>query len=129
MYPIGHDPIGVSSACGTSPPGSGDPTVYLSPQSLSVESPEFEVGNGRTVVRAFDLTEGAIHIEMVHGHAESKRYAPVVQNGLAWMLSPTHTLFVIDLPGRYRLLATGVAPGSRMPTVVVSGTPAWRAML
>lgn len=113
--------------CGAMPPR--DPTVYLSPHSESAESPEFEVGNGRAIVRAFDLTVGAIRIEMVHGHAETKRYALVMQNGEAWVLSPRHTLFDIDVPGRYRLVATGIAPGPQMPTVVVTDAPAGRASL
>lgn len=129
MHANFHDPMGVSPGCGPAAPRSSDPTVYLSPQSETVESPEFEVGDGRTVIRAFDLALGTIHVEMVHGHAEGKRYAPVVQNGLAWRLTSTHTLLVIDIPGRYRLIATGVAPGLQMPTVVVTGSPAWRASL
>lgn len=106
-----------------------DPAVYLSPQSESVESPEFEVGSGRAIVRAFDLTIGAIRIEMVHGHAEAKRYALAMQNGIAWLLSPTHTLSVIEVPGRYRLVATGIALGPQMPTVVVTEAPAGRVSL
>jgi hypothetical protein len=113
--------------CGAMP--ARDPAVYLSPQSESVESPEFEVGSGRAIVRAFDLTFGAIRIEMVHGHAEAKRYALAMQNGIAWLLSPTHTLSVIDVPGRYRLVATGIALGPQMPTVVVTDAPTGRASL
>lgn len=122
-----------ASAC--SPPGPcaampiRDPTVYLSPQSESLESPEFEVTSGRAILRAFDLTVGAIRIEMVHGHAEAKRYALVVRNGVAWLLQPTHTLFDIDIPGRYRLVATGITLGPQMPTVVVTEVPAGRAAL
>lgn len=115
--------------CGSAAQWAPDSTVYLSPQSESVESPEFEVGNGRAIVRAFDLTVGAIRIEMVHGHAEAKRFALAMQNGLPWALSPTHTLFVIDVPGRYRLVATGIPLGLQMPTVVVTEAPAWRAAL
>lgn len=115
--------------CGVAGQYVPDPTVYLSPQSESVESPEFEVGSGRAVVRAFDLNVGAIRVEMVHGHAEAKRYALAMQNGMPWALTPTHTLFVIDLPGRYRLVATGIAVGLQMPTVVVTEVPAWRATL
>lgn len=115
--------------CGNAGLFAPDPTLYLSPQSESVESPEFEVGNGRTIVRAFDLSVGAIRIEMVHGHAEAKRYALAMQNGIAWLLTPTHTLFVIDVPGRYRLVATGIALGPQMPTVVVTDVPAGRAAL
>lgn len=115
--------------CGVAGQYMPDPTVYLSAQSESVESPEFEVGSGRAVVRAFDLNVGAIRIEMVHGHAEAKRYALAMQNGMPWALTPTHTLFVIDVPGRYRLVATGIAVGLQMPTVVVTDAPAWRAVL
>lgn len=115
--------------CGNAGQFAPDPTLYLSPQSESVESPEFEVGNGRAIVRAFDLTIGAIRIEMVHGHAEAKRYALVMQNGIAWLLTPTHTLFVIPVPGRYRLVATGITLGPQMPTVVVTDAPAGRVAL
>ncbi len=115
--------------CGSAGQFAPDPTLYLSPQSESVESPEFEVGYGRAIVRAFDLTIGAIRIEMVHGHAEAKRYALVMQNDIAWLLTPTHTLFVIDVPGRYRLVATGIALGPQMPTVVVTDAPAGRVAL
>jgi hypothetical protein len=106
-----------------------DPAVYLSPSSESVESPEFEVVSGRAIVRAFDLSVGAIRIEMVHGHAEAKRYAMAMQQGIGWLLTPTHTLTVIDVPGRYRLVATGIALGPQMPTVVVTDAPAGRASL
>jgi hypothetical protein len=121
-----------SACCPPGPCGAmpiRDPAVYLSPQSESVESPEFEVGSGRAIVRAFDLTIGAIRIEMVHGHAEAKRYALAMQNGIAWLLSPTHTLEVIEVPGRYRLVATGIVLGPQMPTVVVTDVPAGRASL
>ena len=113
--------------CGAMP--IRDPAVYLSPRGESVESPGFEVGSGRAVVRAFDLAIGAIRIEMVHGHAEAKRYALAMQNGIAWLLSPTHTLAVIEVPGRYRLVATGIALGPQMPTVVVTEAPAGRVVL
>jgi hypothetical protein len=122
-----------TQACG--PPGAcvampvRDPTVYLSPQSESVESPEFEVGNGRAIVRAFDLNLGAIRIEMVHGHAETKRYALAMQHGVGWLLTPTHTLTVIEVPGRYRLVATGITLGPQMPTVVVTEAQVGRASL
>jgi hypothetical protein len=115
--------------CGTAGQSAPDPTVYLSPNSESVESPEFEIGSGLAVVRAFDITVGAIRIEMVHGHAEAKRFALAMQNGMPWVLTPTHTLFVIDVPGRYRLVATGIALGQQMPTVVVTDAPVWRAAL
>ena len=114
-------------ACGSM--SMRDPTVYLSPQSESMESPEFEVGHGRAIIRAFDLTVGAICIEMVHGHAEAKRYALAIQGGIAWMLTPTHTLSVIDIPGRYRLVAMGLVLGPQMPTIVVTDAPAGRAAL
>ena len=106
-----------------------DATVFLSPRSESVESPEFEVGHGRAIVRGFDLVAGAIRVDMVHGHAETKRYAPVIQHAQPWMLTPTHTLLVIDIPGRYRLVATEIALGPHMPTVVVTELPAGRATL
>lgn len=106
-----------------------DPTVFLSPQSASVESPEFEVGYGRAIVRGFDLVVGAIRIDMVHGHAETKRYAPAIQHGQPWLLTPTHTLQVIDIPGRYRLVATDIVLGPHMPTVVVTELPVGRVAL
>lgn len=117
------------SSCAQSAPLAPDPTVYLSPQSESLESPEFEVGQGRAIVRAFDLTAGAIRIEMVHGHAETKRYALAMQHGSPWVLTPTHTLFPIELPGRYRLVATGLTLGPTMPTVIVTDAPLWRTPL
>jgi hypothetical protein len=99
-----------ASACSPSRPCGAmpirDASVYLSPQSESVESPEFEVTTGRAIVRAFDLSVGAIRIEMVHGHAEAKRYALVVRNGIAWLLQPP-----------------------QMPTIVVTEAPAGRAAL
>lgn len=118
---------GPPGSCGAMP--ARDPAVYLSPSSESVESPEFEVVSGRAIVRAFDLSVGAIRIEMVHGHAEAKRYALAMQQGIGWLLTPTHTLTVIDVPGRYRLVATGIALGPQMPTVVVTDAPAGRASL
>ena len=94
--------------------------VYLSPASESVASPEFEVIAPAAVVCAFDLKPGQrVRLEMITGYRDSTLYAPVVHQGLALALDENNTQFAVRLPGRYRLVAEGVAPGIDMPTVVV----------
>ena len=94
--------------------------VYLSPDSESVESPEFEVIAPAAVVCAFDLKPGQrVRVDMVTGFRDTTLYAPVVHHGQPLALDVANTQLAVVLPGRYRLVAEGVAPGIDMPTVIV----------
>lgn len=94
--------------------------VYLSPDSESIESPEFEVIAPAAVVSAFNLKPGQrVRVEMVTGYRDMTLYAPVVHHGLPLRVDADNTQCAVVLPGRYRLVAEGVAPGIDMPTVIV----------
>lgn len=94
--------------------------VYLSPDSESIESPEFEVIAPAAVVSAFDLKPGQrVRVEMVTGYRDMTLYAPVVHHGLPLGVDADNTQCAVALPGRYRLVAEGVVPGIDMPTVIV----------
>jgi hypothetical protein len=94
--------------------------VYLSPASESVESPEFEVIAPAAIVSAFDLKPGQrVRVEVVTGYRDMTLYAPVIHHGLPLRLDAGNTQLAVVLPGRYRLVAEGVAPGIDMPTVIV----------
>lgn len=94
--------------------------VYLSPQSDSIESPEFEVLAATAIVTAFDLKPGQrVRVEAVSGYRDSTLYAPVVHNGQPLRLDADNTQLAVLWPGRYRLVAEGVAVGIDMPTVIV----------
>ena len=94
--------------------------VYLSPDSESIESPEFEVIAPAAVVSAFDLKPGQrVRVDMVTGFRDTTLYAPVVHHGLPLALDAVNTQLAVVLPGRYRLVAEGVEPGIDMPTVIV----------
>lgn len=94
--------------------------VYLSPDSESVESPEFEVIAPTAIVSAFDLKPGQrVRVDMVTGYRDTTLYAPAIHHGQPLQLDPTNTQLAVVLPGRYRLVAEGVAPGIDMPTVIV----------
>jgi len=103
------------------PPTTGrSDEVYLSPQSDSVESPEFEVLAAAAVVTAFDLKPGQrVRVEAVSGYRDSTLYAPVVHHGQPLRLAADNTQLAVVWPGRYRLVAEGAAPGIDMPTVIV----------
>jgi hypothetical protein len=107
-----------------------DEDVYLSPLSDSVESPDFEVISPAAVVRAFHLQPGQrIAVEMVHGNGVARITGPVVIEGVLMELDTANTVFAVNVPGRYRLVAHGVSPGSQMPTVVVSRRNGWTMAL
>lgn len=94
--------------------------VYLSPDSESVESPEFEVIAPASIVSGFDLKPGQrVRVDMVTGYRDTTLYAPAIHHGQPLQLDPTNTQLAVALPGRYRLVAEGVAPGIDMPTVIV----------
>jgi hypothetical protein len=94
--------------------------VYLSPDSESVESPEFEVIAPAAIVSAFDLKPGQrVRVDMVTGYRDTTLYAPSIHHGQPLQLDPTNTQLAVVLPGRYRLVAEGVVPGIDMPTVIV----------
>ena len=94
--------------------------VYLSPDADSIESPEFEVIAPAAIVSGFDLKPGQrVRVDMVTGFRDTTLYAPAIHHGQPLALDAANTQLAVVLPGRYRLVAEGVAPGIDMPTVIV----------
>lgn len=120
-------PSGLPCGTGCEPQAAGgNETVYLSPQSDSIESAEFEVIGPAALVRGFNMPVGSrVSIEMVWGNCSDRIYGPYVKDGIELALTPTNTILSVPEPGRYRLVAHGVTLGVLMPTVVVNRRNGW----
>ena len=99
----------------------------LSPNSKSAHSWVFDIGDSgkdeRVMLRAFNIGDVSVEVEMVTGNGGSQIVSALIQGNRKTILDSENTIATIHGVGRYRVTAfdgktcAPMEPGELMPTV------------